>query len=71
VFEALEGFPAAFGQTFVLGGLVVAGNAAATAHNILANETLYRFSLLLWMLIFGVSNQRWCERASLGSNAAA
>jgi hypothetical protein len=33
VFEALEGFPAAFGHVFVFGSLVVA--AEPTAHNLL------------------------------------
>ena len=50
VFEALEGFPAVFGQTFVLGTLVVTGNVAATSHNILTNETLYRFGFLIPLL---------------------
>ena len=49
-FEALEGLPAAFGQTIVLGLLVVTGNAAATAHNILAHETLYRLGFAIPLL---------------------
>jgi hypothetical protein len=42
VFEALEGFTSAWGQTTVLGKLIVTGNAAATATNILQHETLFR-----------------------------
>jgi Domain of unknown function (DUF4386) len=41
VFEALEGLTSAFGQVFVLGRLVVSGNAAATAANILGHERLF------------------------------
>jgi Domain of unknown function (DUF4386) len=42
-FEALEGFTSSWGQVTVLGKLVVVGNAAATAANILEHETLFRF----------------------------
>ena len=42
VFQALEGLTSAFGQVNVLGRLLVAGNAAATAENILQHETLFR-----------------------------
>jgi hypothetical protein len=52
-FEALEGFPAAFGQVFVFGTLVVAGNAAATARNILAHEALFRFGFAVPLLAVG------------------
>src|SRR5262249_8513916 len=41
VFEALEGLTSAGGQVFILGSLVVAGNAAATAANILAHQPLF------------------------------
>jgi hypothetical protein len=41
VFEMLEGMTSAFGQVFVLGRLIVAGNAAATAANILGHERLF------------------------------
>src|ERR1700690_2278316 len=41
VFESLEGVTSAFGQVVVLGRLVVAGNAAATAANILGHERLF------------------------------
>ena len=42
VFEALEGFTSSYGQMTVLGQLMVAGNAAATAANILQHQTLFR-----------------------------
>jgi Domain of unknown function (DUF4386) len=42
VFEALEGFTSTFGQVNVLGKLIVVGNAAVTAANILKHETLFR-----------------------------
>lgn len=42
-----------FGQTFVLGRLVVAGSAAATAHNVLASEVLYRFGFAIPLLAVG------------------
>lgn len=42
VFQALEGFPAVFGQVAVMGMVVVHGDAVATAHNILAHQALYR-----------------------------
>jgi hypothetical protein len=47
LFEALEGLPAAFGQTIVLGMLAVGGDAAATAHNILTHEMLYRLGFAI------------------------
>jgi hypothetical protein len=40
--EALEGLTATFGQVIVLGRLIVSGNAAATATNILEHESLFR-----------------------------
>lgn len=47
IFEALEGTGSATGQVAILNGFVVTGNAVATAHNILANETLYRIGFAL------------------------
>jgi hypothetical protein len=42
VFYVLTGAAYVFGQIFILGKLVVHGNAAATANNILAHEPLFR-----------------------------
>jgi len=47
VFEMLEGMTSAFGQVFVLGRLIVSGNAAATAANILGHERLFWLGFLL------------------------
>jgi uncharacterized protein DUF4386 len=41
VFQLLEALTATFGQVIVLGRLVVSGNAAATAANILGHERLF------------------------------
>jgi len=46
VFDFLEGLASGFGQIIIPGMLVVAGNAAATAANILAHGSLFRFSIL-------------------------
>lgn len=50
VFEFFEGTFSAVGQVVILGSVVVAGNAAATAQNILTHETLYRFGFLVSVL---------------------
>jgi uncharacterized protein DUF4386 len=62
VFEVLEGLTSAFGQVVVLSRLVVAGNAAATAANILGHERLFWLGFtssligvafhLAWALLF-------------------
>src|SRR5438093_12704822 len=46
LFELLEGLTSGFGQVIVPGMLIVSGNAAATAANILARGLLFRFSVL-------------------------
>jgi hypothetical protein len=46
VFELLEALTSGFGQVIVPGMLVVSGNAAATAANILAHGSLFRLSIL-------------------------
>lgn len=43
---------AGFGQGYVRGSLVVPGNAAATANNILANEGLFRLGLVTDLIAF-------------------
>lgn len=53
LFEALEGFPAVFGQVVVLGTLVVNGDAAATARNIQAHEALFRLGFAIPVLAVG------------------
>jgi hypothetical protein len=62
VFEMLEGMTSAFGQVFVLGKLIVYGNAAATAANILGHERLFWLGFvssligvachIAWILLF-------------------
>ena len=53
VFEALEGLTASLGQVFILGGLVVSGNAAATAANLLGHQP--RFWLGFVLSVLGVA----------------
>ncbi len=50
VFEALEGVASSCGQVFILGRLVVRGDAAATAANILAHERLFRAGFAISLL---------------------
>jgi hypothetical protein len=62
VLYVLAGSTSAFGEFIVLGRLVVTGNAAATATNILADEPLYWFGFtaalvavalhLAWAVLF-------------------
>lgn len=62
VFQLLEALTAAFGQVIVLDRLVVAGNAAATAANILGHERLFWLGFassligvvfhIVWALLF-------------------
>jgi hypothetical protein len=49
-FEALEGLTSASGQVFILGRLVVSGNAAATAANILGHERLFWLGFALSLI---------------------
>lgn len=42
IFEILEGLTATYGQVIIINKLVVSGNAAATATNILGHEPLFR-----------------------------
>ena len=50
VFEALEGLTSSVGQVLILGGLIVSGDAAATATNILAHETRFRLGFAISLL---------------------
>jgi hypothetical protein len=50
VLYVLEGLTSAFGQLIVPGKLVVSGDAAVTAANILGNETLFRLGLAASLL---------------------
>jgi uncharacterized protein DUF4386 len=62
VFELLEGITSASGQVFILGSLIVTGNAAATAAKLLAHERLFWLGFassliavafhLAWALLF-------------------
>jgi len=46
VFDFLKGLTSAFGENIVPGTIVVAGDAATTAANILGQESLFRVALL-------------------------
>lgn len=47
IFEFLEGAASSSGQVFLLGSLVVSGDAAATVHNLLTHEVLFRWGFLV------------------------
>jgi len=53
IFEILEGLTATFGQVIVFNKLVVSGNAAATAANILGHEPLLRLGFVSCVLGVG------------------
>jgi Domain of unknown function (DUF4386) len=50
VFQLLEGLAATYGQVIVLGKVVVDGNAAATAVNILGHERLFWLGFVLSLI---------------------
>ena len=50
LFELLEALTSGFGQVIIPGMLIVSGNAAATAANILGHGLLFRFSILAALL---------------------
>ena len=52
IFEILEALTATYGQVIVLSKLIVSGNAAATATNILGHEALFRVGFA--SCLFGV-----------------
>jgi len=64
VCQLLEGLTATFGQVIILGRLVIPGNAAATATNILGHERLnqqvlcgrrrFRRAVLIWDAILAI-----------------
>lgn len=53
IFEILEGLAATYGQVIIINKLVVSGNAAATAANIVGHESLFRFGFA--SCLFGVA----------------
>jgi len=52
VFEIFEGLTATYGQVIVLNKLIVSGNAAATAANVLDHEPLFRLGFA--SCVFGI-----------------
>jgi Domain of unknown function (DUF4386) len=50
VFQLLEGLTATYGEVIVLGKVVVAGNAAATAANIMGHERLFWLGFVLSLI---------------------
>src|ERR1700692_2424886 len=50
IFQLLEGLTATYGEVIVLGKVVVAGNAAATAANILGHERLFWLGFVLSLI---------------------
>jgi hypothetical protein len=53
VFQLLEGAASAFGQVYLLGIFVVARDPAATATNILANESLFQIGFACSLIAVG------------------
>jgi hypothetical protein len=53
IFEILEALTATYGQVIILNKLVVSGNAAATAGNILGHEPLFRLGFVSCVLGVG------------------
>jgi Domain of unknown function (DUF4386) len=53
LFQILEGITSSFGQVYLLGTFVVTSDPAATAANILANETLFQIGFAASLIAVG------------------
>ena len=71
LFELLEALTSGFGQVIVPGMLVVSGNAAATAANLLAHGSLFRLSILAALIGVGESSGRLSEMVLRAGDLAA